>query len=156
MMHSRRPLAWLAGLALLLANGIALAKDYTLGDIKVQAPWSQALPPSAETVAAYFIITNTGMNSDRLLGVETPIAGSAELHKHVHVDGMMKMQQIDTLAIDPEQQVTFAPMNNHVMLLDLKEDAPRTEGDSFPLTLNFEKAGKLTVEVEIRRDAPKP
>jgi len=156
MPHARRSLAWFASLVLLLASGIAAAKDYSVGDIKVQAPWSQALPPSAETVAAYFIITNTGMNPDRLLSVETPIAGSAELHKHVHVDGMMKMQQIDTLAIDPEQQVTFAPMNNHVMLLNLKEDAPRTEGDSFPLTLTFEKAGKLTVDVEIRRTAPKP
>lgn len=156
MMHSRRSTAWLASLALLLASGVATAKDYSVGDIKVQAPWSQALPPSSETVAAYFIITNTGMNPDRLLGVDTPIAGSAELHRHVHVDGMMKMQQIDTLPIDPEQQVTFAPMNNHVMLLELKEDAPRAEGDAFPLTLHFQNAGDVTVDVEVRRTAPKP
>lgn len=143
-------------LTLLLTGAMASAKDYPLGDITVRAPWSQALPPSAPTLATYFVISNQGMYADRLLSVDTPIADAAELHQHLHQDGMMKMQQIDSLAIDPAQDVKFAPMAYHVMLVGLHDDAPRSEGEHFPLTLHFEKAGDLTVDVEIRRLAPKP
>lgn len=151
-----RLVARLTGLILLSACGLASAQDYKAGEITVRAPWSQALPPSAPTVAAYFVISNHGTFPDRLLSVDTPIAGSAELHQHLHQDGMMKMQHIDSLQINPEQDALFAPMAYHVMLLDLHDDAPRAEGEHFPLTLHFEKAGAVTVEVEVSRTAPKP
>ncbi|MGI4841365.1 MAG: copper chaperone PCu(A)C [Janthinobacterium lividum] len=141
-------------LALLFTCALASAKDYPVGDITVQSPWSQALPPSAPTVAAYFVISNHGTFPDRLVSVDTPIAGSAQLHQHLHQDGMMKMQQLDSLQINPEEDAVFAPMSYHVMLLDLRDDAPRAEGEHFPLTLHFEKAGDVTVDVPISRAAP--
>jgi copper(I)-binding protein len=144
----------LVSLAMMLTPPLALAQDYALGDIEVQAPWSQALPPSAPNIAAYFVISNHGMYADRLLGVDTPIAGAAQLHQHVHQDGMMTMQSIDSLLIAPEQEAVFAPMAYHVMLLDVQADAPRAEGGHFPLTLHFEKAGDLQIDVEIRTTAP--
>jgi copper(I)-binding protein len=141
-------------LALLFTGGLASAKDYRVGNITVQAPWSQALPPNAPTVAAYFVISNHGTYPDRLVSVDSPIAGSAELHQHLHQDGMMKMQQLDSLQINPEEDAVFAPMRYHVMLLDLHDDAPRAEGEHFPLTLHFENAGDVTVDVQISRAAP--
>jgi copper(I)-binding protein len=105
-------------------------------------------------VAAYFVISNHGTFPDRLVSVDTPIAGSAQLHQHLHQDGMMKMQQLDSLQINPEEDAVFAPMSYHVMLLDLRDDAPRAEGEHFPLTLHFEKAGDVTVDVPISRAAP--
>jgi hypothetical protein len=155
MTSTWRLIARLSGLALLFTCGLASAKDYQVGDLTVQVPWSQALPPNAPTVAAYFVISNHGTFPDRLVSVDTPIAGSAELHQHVHQDGMMKMQALDSLQINPEEDAVFAPMNYHVMLLDLHDNAPRAEGEHFPLTLHFEKAGDVTVEVEISRTAPK-
>jgi copper(I)-binding protein len=155
MTSNWRLIARLTGLALLFTCGLAAAKDYQVGDITVQAPWSQALPPNAPTVAAYFVISNHNTFADRLLGVDSPIAGSAELHQHLHQDGMMKMQQLDSLLINPEDDVVFAPMGYHVMLLNLHDDAPRAEGEHFPLTLHFEKAGDVTVDVEISSTAPK-
>lgn len=155
MTLTRRLLARLTCLALLFTCGLASAKDYQVGSITVQAPWSQALPPNAPTVAAYFIINNHGTFPDRLISVDSPIAGSAELHQHLHQDGMMKMQQLDSLQINPEEDAVFAPMGYHVMLLDLHDDAPRAEGEHFPLTLHFENAGDVTVDVEVSRTAPK-
>ncbi len=145
-----------SGLALLLVSTLATAKDYQVGDITVHAPWSQTLPPSAPTLAAYFVISNHGTFADRLLSVDTPIADTAELHQHLHQDGMMKMQQIDSLLINPEQDAVFEPMGYHVMLVNPHDDAPRGEGEHFALTLHFEKAGDVTVDVVISRTAPKP
>lgn len=155
MTSTWRLITRLIGLALLCTSALASAKDYTVGDITVLAPWSQALPPNAPTMAAYFVIGNHGTYPDRLVSVDTPIAGSAQLHQHLHQDGMMKMQPLDSLQINPEEDAVFAPMSYHVMLLDLHDDAPRAEGEHFPLTLHFEKAGDVTVDVEVSSTAPK-
>ncbi|HIZ51864.1 MAG TPA: copper chaperone PCu(A)C [Candidatus Pseudomonas excrementavium] len=125
----------------------ALAHDFTAGDIHVIHPWSRALPPVAPTGAAYLVLENKGDEADRLLGASSPVAGRVELHEHVHQDGLMKMQQIDSVAIAPGTQVEFKPGGNHFMLFDLQQSL--VEGGSYPLTLRFEHAGEVEIEVKV-------
>ncbi|MCY1557377.1 Copper chaperone PCu(A)C [compost metagenome] len=110
------------------------------------------MPPVAPTAAAYFVVHNQGQEADRLLSVQTPVAGKAELHEHVHSDGVMKMQRVQDVAIPAGGEVEFAPMGYHVMLFNLQQQAK--DGERFPLTLTFEKAGKVEVEVAVHKDAP--
>lgn len=140
--------------ALLSPATLTHAQDYQVGDVQVSAPWSMELPPNAPTAATYFVIHNTGKTPDRLLSVQTPVAENAQLHEHVHVNGLMKMQQVQSVDIAPGQDVVFAPMAYHVMLLDLKDRSKLVEGQQFPLTLHFEKAGDVTVQVEVLKQAP--
>ncbi|MGE8362983.1 copper chaperone PCu(A)C [Pseudomonas sp.] len=132
----------------LLAN----AHDYSVGELHIEHPWSRAMPPVAPTAAAYFVVHNKGQGADRLLSVQTPVAGKAELHEHVHADGVMKMQHVQTVDIPAGGEVKFEPMGYHVMLFNLKQQAK--DGERFPLTLTFEKAGKVDVEVAVQSDAP--
>ncbi|MEX6662609.1 copper chaperone PCu(A)C [Pseudomonas sp. W2-17] len=141
-------------IALALPACFVEAQDYTKGQLIVAQPWSMALPPNAPTVAAYFVITNNGPDAERLKAVDSPIAGAAQLHEHVSQDGLMKMQHVDTVDIPAGGTVTFAPMAYHVMLLDLKDRSRLVDGQSFPLTLHFEKAGDLTVEVMVLKQPP--
>jgi copper(I)-binding protein len=60
---------------------------------------------------------------------------------------VMKMRQIDRLALPAGKTVQLSPGGYHLMLLGLK--APLKAGDSFPLTLKFEKAGEVTVKVRV-------
>ncbi|WP_296188174.1 copper chaperone PCu(A)C [Pseudomonas sp. UBA1879] len=140
--------------ALLLSTCVVDAHEYEKGPLAIAHPWSMELPPNAPTVAAYFVIKNGGADADRLLSVDSPIAGTAQLHEHVHQDGLMKMQQVDTVSIPANGTVTFAPMAYHVMLLDLKDRSKLTTGQRFPLSLHFEKAGDVTVEVAVQKEAP--
>ena len=140
--------------ALLLSTCVVDAHEYEKGQLAIAHPWSMELPPNAPTVAAYFVIKNGGADADRLLSVDSPIAGTAQLHEHVHQDGLMKMQQVDTVSIPANGTVTFAPMAYHVMLLDLKDRSTLTTGQRFPLILHFEKAGDVTVEVAVQKEAP--
>ncbi|OLF56325.1 copper chaperone PCu(A)C [Pseudomonas chlororaphis] len=140
--------------ALLLPTGFAAAHEYKAGELQIAHPWSQELPPNAPTVAAYFVIHNTGANADRLLGVDSPIAAKAELHEHVQEGDLMKMQQVPSVAIAPGAMVTFAPMAYHVMLLELKDRSLLRDGKRFPLTLHFEKSGDVTVDVAVQKEAP--
>jgi copper(I)-binding protein len=141
-------------IALALPAGFVEAQDYAKGQLSIAQPWSMALPPNAPTIAAYFVISNNGPDADRLQSVDTPIAGAAQLHEHVSQDGLMKMQHVDTVDVPAGGNVTFAPMAYHVMLLDLKDRTRLIDGQTFPLTLHFQKAGDLTVSVVVLKQPP--
>lgn len=140
--------------ALLLPVGLAHAHQFQVGELEIAHPWSQELPPNAPTVAAYFVIENKGKTADRLLGVDSPIATLAELHEHVKHNDLMKMQPVSSVDIAPGQTITFAPMAYHVMLLNLTDRSLLSDGKRFPLTLHFEKAGPVTVNVAVQKNAP--
>jgi periplasmic copper chaperone A len=129
----------------------ALASDFQAGDLTVSQPWSRALPPVSPTGAAYMIIRNDGQQADRLLGAKTPVAGHAELHEHVHADGLMKMQQRESVEIAPGEAVSFEPGGYHVMLFQLQQ--PLVAGERYPMTLQFEQAGAVEIEVSVHDSA---
>ena len=139
---------------LLLPAAFASADDYRLGELTIASPWSMELPPNAPTVAAYFVIHNNGQTADKLLNVDSPVAGLAQLHEHVHANGLMKMQQVPSVAVPAKGDLTLAPMAYHVMLLGLKDRSLLADGKQFPLTLTFEKAGKVQVEVSVQKVPP--
>ncbi|MFJ4250196.1 copper chaperone PCu(A)C [Pseudomonas sp. NPDC089741] len=141
--------------ALLLPACFAHAHEYKAGQLEIAHPWSQELPPNAPTVAAYFVIHNAGQTADRLLSVDSPIAPEAQLHEHVMQGDLMKMQQVPSVEIPAGGNVTFAPMAYHVMLLNPSDRSLLSDGKSFPLTLHFEKAGDVTVEVSVQKKPPK-
>ena len=63
--------------------------------------------------------------------------------------GVMKMRPLDKgLVIDPGKAVKLAPGGNHLMLLDLKSQLK--QGDKVPVTLQFEKAGKVNVSLDVQ------
>ena len=98
------------------------------------------------TGAAYFTVT-ANVQPDRLVGVSTPVAATAELHETINDNGVMKMRPVAAIALDPGKSVTFTPGGYHVMLVGLK--SPLKAGDSFPLTLTFEHAPPITVTVKV-------
>ena len=113
--------------------------------VEVQQPWARA--SAGRTGAAYFSLVNKGTAADRLVTIKTPVAEKAELHEDKMENGIMVMRPIGPLAIGPGQQTTLKPGAYHAMLIGLKH--PLKQGDSFPLTLSFEKAGDIEVTVRV-------
>jgi copper(I)-binding protein len=109
--------------------------------------WARATPPNGRTAAAYLTLTDNGP-PDHVVGASTPVAGSASVHETTNDNGVMKMRAVPSLPLDTGKPVAFAPGGYHVMLMDLKH--PLKAGDHFPLTLTFEHAPKLTVEVAVQ------
>ena len=137
---------------LALACSVANAHEYSAGQLQIAHPWSRALPPNAVTGAAYFVVHNNGNSEDRLLAISTPQADKAEMHTMVQIGEMMKMQALDSVGIPAGGDAKFAPGGNHVMLFGLHK--PLVAGERFPLTLQFEKAGKVAVEVVVEAKDP--
>lgn len=138
--------------AVLLCPALAAAHEYTAGNLHIEHPWSREMPPSAPTAAAYFVVHNQGEQADRLLAVDTPAAEKAELHEHIHQNGLMKMQRVQVVEVPGKGEARFAPMAYHVMLFGLQRQFK--DGERFPLTLHFERAGAVQIEVAVQKDAP--
>ncbi len=77
------------------------------------------------------------------------VAGQVEIHEMAMNNGVMTMRPLDKgLAIEPGKTVKLAPGGYHLMLMDLKN--PLKQGDKVPLELQFEKAGKVAVSLEVQ------
>lgn len=135
----RIPLVFIAAL-LLAATATAQSNA-----VEVTQAWARATPGKAETGAAY--LTLEAPAGDRLTSLSTPVAKAAELHTMTIEGGLMKMRPLSGVDLPAGQAVTLKPGGTHIMLMGLKE-ALRA-GQSFPLTLHFEKAGDREVNVAV-------
>lgn len=143
----------LACAALLALSNVAQAHEYQVGELHIDHPWSRAMPPGVPNGAVYLVVHNRGATAERLLGADTPAAVKAELHEHVHQNGLMKMGKVEGgVVIAPGGELVLQPGGYHLMLFGLKQ--PLEDGKRFPLTLHFEKAGDLLVEVAVQKEAP--
>ncbi|CCD91213.1 conserved exported hypothetical protein [Bradyrhizobium sp. ORS 375] len=140
----------LFAVALLLAGSPAVfAADIKAGDLVISQPWSRATPGGAKTGAGYLTIQNKGSAPDRLVAVSGDIAGRIEVHEMAVNNGVMTMRPLEKgLEIEPGKTVALAPGGYHLMLMELK--SPLKQGDKLPVTLEFEKAGKVAVTLDVQ------
>ncbi|HEX9214238.1 MAG TPA: copper chaperone PCu(A)C [Bradyrhizobium sp.] len=125
------------------------AEDIKAGDLVITQAWSRATPGGAKVAGGYLTIENKGTSADTLVSVSADIAGKAEVHEMAMDNGVMKMRPLDKgLVIDPGKTVKLAPGGNHLMLQELK--GPFKQGDKVPVTLQFEKAGKVAVSLDVQ------
>lgn len=127
----------------------SIAGDTVLGGLMVHQPWARASIGQSKAGAAYLTVTNSGSESDKLIAAEGTVAKKVELHGHQMDDGVMKMRPVEAIEVAPGEPTVLKPGGLHVMLMGLK--APLVEGESFHLTLVFEKAGRIEVEVAIQK-----
>ncbi len=146
----------LAALSAAMFAAPVRADDVKAGDLVISQAWSRATPGGAKVAGGYLTIENKGSAADRLVSVSADIAGKAEIHEMAMDNGVMKMRPLDKgLVIDPGKTVKLAPGGNHLMLQELK--GPFKQGDKVPLTLQFEKAGKVAVSLDVQAvGAPAP
>jgi len=115
--------------------------------VELKDAWARATPGKAENGAAYLTIVSPG--ADRLVSLSTPVAKKAQLHTMTTEGGVMKMRPLDGLDVPADQPVTLKPGGAHIMLMGLNQ--PLQAGQSFPLTLSFEKAGQREVTVAVEK-----
>lgn len=137
-------------LSLLLGLSVAAqAQAPTAHLIAVKQPWARATPVGAKTGATYMAIINNGESPDTLLGATTPVATQVQFHRVTEEHGISRMRELKTLDLAPGAEVILKPGGMHVMLVGLKQ--PLKEGGTFPLTLRFERAGRIDIKVSVAR-----
>jgi copper(I)-binding protein len=117
--------------------------------IEIQEAWSRSTPEEAAGIT-YMTIVNNGDTPDKLIAGKTPVAAFCELHEtSVDENGVMRMRGVKGgyIEIPAHGSAKLEPAGLHVMLVDLKE--PLKSDTVFPLTLKFEKAGEITIDVPV-------
>ena len=133
----------LAFAATFLIAGSVMAQT---GQPKIENAWARATPGKAENGAAYLTIVSPV--PDRLTAASTPDAKIAELHEMTMQGGVMKMRPLPNgIELPAGKPITLKPGGMHIMLMGLKQ--PLKKGETFPLTLSFEKAGTKEVNVAV-------
>ena len=124
------------------------AEEVKAGDLIISQAWSRATPGGAKIGGGYLTIENKGTAPDRLIGGSADVAGKVEVHEMAMNNGVMTMRPLEHgLAIEPGKVVKLAPGGYHLMLFNLT--GPLKQGEKLPVTLQFEKAGKVTVSFDV-------
>ncbi len=133
---------------LALAGAAAMAEDVKLGSLTISSAWTRATPPKAPTAGGYLTITNAGPEADRLIAAASPIAGKADLHQMAMKNGVMTMRPVTGgIEIPAGGKVSLSPDGFHIMFTALKQSLKK--GESVPVTLTFEKAGKADITLSV-------
>ena len=133
----------------LVAGNAALAQSWQVGALRISDAWARPTVAQQAHGVAYLSIENTGKQGDKLLRASSPISQAVELHTMTMDKDIVRMRQLDDISVPAASKLALKPGNGpHLMLIELKE--PLQAGKSINLVLEFEKAGKITVNAKIK------
>ena len=152
-MPLKRLFCWFVSFLLIGVSPLASGHGYQLGDLKIIHPWAMPTAASMHGGAGgmgFFIVRNVGQKADKLLSVSAEIIPKIEIHQNLK-STQSAMQQTESLEIPASTEVRLEPGGSHLMLMGLEK--PLAEGDHFTVTLQFEQAGKITVDMMVQMKA---
>ncbi|GHH01730.1 copper chaperone PCu(A)C [Pseudodonghicola xiamenensis] len=131
------------------ATTLALALPAVAGDIQVQDAYARAATKMSKTGAAFMVLMNEGDQDDRLVAANSDVAKRVELHTHKdNGQGVMSMMKVEEgFPVPAHGHHALARGGDHVMLMGLTR--PLEQGDIVQITLTFEKAGEVTIDVPV-------
>lgn len=124
---------------------IAQAHEVKAGDLVIEHPWSRAT--TGQNGAAFMVIENHGKEAEKLTAVTSPVSADPMMHASYQDGDVMKMRMVEAIEIPAGGKTELKPGSYHIMLMGLK--APLKEGQMIPVTLTFQKAGKVELEVMV-------
>ena len=140
------------GIAAALSALLAMAAQAQVAP-KVEAAWARPTVAGQAGGGGFLKITG-GAAADRLVSGSAGVAKAVELHT-MEMDGnVMRMRQIDAIEVPAGQTIELKPGGRHIMFVGLTKTLKN--GDHFPLTLRFEKAGEVRVDVKVITQAVMP
>lgn len=117
-----------------------------VAEVRVDDPWVRATVDGQKASGAFMTLTST--RDARLVAVQTPAAGVAEIHEMALENNVMRMRPIDALALPAGKPVVLRPGGYHLMLLEL--GSALKVGDKVGLTLTVEQADGTREQVEVQ------
>jgi len=115
--------------------------------LEIKRPWARAAEETADTAGGYFTVVNKGGDRDRLIAAATPAAGKVEIHAIKVVGADIRMRAVDGLVFHPGTTIELKPRGYHLLMTELK--TPMAKGARVPVTLTFERAGDISVEMVV-------
>ena len=129
--------------------GLMLVAAPAFSQVEIENPWARATAPGAKTAAGYMVIRNRSASPDRLVRAESPVAARVETHVHIKEGDVLRMREVKGLDIPANASLELKPGGAHLMFMDIRR--PFREGETIPVTLEFESASTIKVELHVGR-----
>ena len=126
----------------------AAAKDYRLGSLVISSPYAVSPDPGGP-VNVYMTVKNESGSLERIIEVYASGATRSELHQQAKAGDPRSLQELDSLDVPAGGKLELKPGGYHIVLFGL----PRTltPGDGIPLQIEFEFAGRATIEAVVTK-----
>lgn len=125
------------------------APSVGVGSITIEQPWVRAAANGGNT-AAFMVIKNSGNQADKLIKADYNTAKKVTLMETTMQDGKMGMADVAAIEVPASGQVELKSGGYHVMMMMLMEELKA--GDKVTITLTFEKAGAVQVEMPVKSE----
>lgn len=130
------------------ATTLAHAQHFSAGDIHVFDAYARPTVSHQPTGGAYVGLENKGETLDHLISASSPVAKRVEIHTMSMDGNVMKMKEVGKIELKPGTEIVMKPGDGyHFMLVGLNQRLKA--GETFPMTLEFEMAGKVEVTVQV-------
>ncbi|WP_439135958.1 copper chaperone PCu(A)C [Pseudomaricurvus sp.] len=126
------------------ANSELSQTSVSIGDARIRLPL-----PGQTTAVVYLTLHNASSQQQLLTGVKVVGSDRAELHKHIHENGMMKMRKVDQIPVVAGDTLSFEPGGYHIMVFDMAVAAPALSAQRvYPVTLIFEGGQSVNADAQ--------
>lgn len=114
--------------------------------VRAEGAWVRSAVTGQQGTGAFMKLT--AREAVQLVGVTTPVAGTAEVHEMKLEGDIMRMRPVSRLDLPAGKTVELKPGGYHLMLLDLKQALK--PGTSVPLTLVLRDAKGVEHKMELK------
>lgn len=115
--------------------------------ISVEHAYVRASIPGTTHSSSYMEIENKGDNPVSLVRAESNISERVEIHQHSMIDGMMRMREVESIKIEPNERVKLQPSGLHLMIFDVKK--PLKSQQEVEMILHFSNNVSVTMQVPV-------
>jgi len=130
-------------LLLLFLPGSAVA------ELDIRDAWIKNLPPAVPVRAGYMTIRNAQANAVSIIALRSDAFASVEIHQTIAEDGMMRMEPVPTLVIEPDSSVQLAPGGLHLMMMNPTE-ATRP-GDVLQIVIELDDGSTQSLNMTVKK-----
>ncbi len=135
--------------ACLLNTGLLFAGTRDTRSLSIEEAWIREAPPTANVMAAYLTVKNTGRNPASILSITSPAFNSIEIHRTTIINGIARMEPVNTLVIPPGNEVRFEPGGMHLMLVG--PNRALRDGDEIKLSFTLDNGNSLSIMAIVRQ-----
>jgi len=142
------PLQWTYAQGVPAPSGTqAAGAEMRVGDLRISGAFARATLPRAPVAGGYLTVSNSGTTDDRLLRAAATVSAEVQLHASSVEGGIMRMRALSEGIVIPAGQSVELTGAYHIMFVGLKH--PLVEGTSFAVTLTFERAGSVGIDMPV-------
>jgi len=118
-------------------------------ELDIHNAWIKNLPPAVPVRAGYMTIRNARADAISIIAIRSDAFSSVEIHRTIAEDGMMRMEAVPTLVIEPDSTVKLAPGGLHLMMMNPAE--PTKPGDVLQIVIELDDGSTQNLNMTVKK-----